>query len=228
VGQTHEAETNDYLAPAPATDAVRETDRASVDVQTFEQLTMPHLTAVARFARSLTRDRARADDLVQETYLQALRGWHTFRPGSDPRSWLFTVCRHAFLRWRRREARYVDAPENDPELDSLGTAVDHWDAQRSGVAELVEQLDLGKAIGGALATLPDDFRIVVTLVDIEEMSYEEAAVVLGVPIGTVRSRLFRARRRLQAELFSEARDRGFAAAQPIGHVAESHLDITTS
>jgi RNA polymerase sigma-70 factor, ECF subfamily len=210
------------------TDAIGTADRTVVDVQTFEHVTMPHLAAVARFACSLTRDRARADDLVQETYLQALRGWHTFRPGFDPRSWLFTVCRHAFLRWRRREERYVDAPEHDPELDSLGTAADHWDAQRTGVAELVEQVDLGNAIGGALAALPEDFRMVVTLVDVEEMSYEEAALVLGVPIGTVRSRLFRARRRLQAELFAEARDRGFASAQLSAHVDESHPGIATS
>ena len=207
---------------------MRPTDRAAVDVQMFEHVTMPYLADVARFARSLTRDRARADDLVQETYLQALRGWHTFRTGSDARSWLFTVCRHAFLRWRRREDRYVDAPENDPELESLGTAVDHWEAQRSGVAELVEQMDLGKAIDGALATLPEDFRVVVTLVDIEAMSYEEAALVLDVPIGTVRSRLFRARRRLQAELFAEARDRGFASVQPSALASETHPDISTS
>jgi len=57
----------------------------------FEQLTMPYLADVARFARSLTRDEVRADDLVQDTYLQAMRGWHTFQPGSDPRRWLFTI-----------------------------------------------------------------------------------------------------------------------------------------
>jgi RNA polymerase sigma-70 factor (ECF subfamily) len=183
------------------------------DPEIFERLTMPHLTDVARFARSLTRDPVRADDLVQETYLQALRGWHTFHPGADPRRWLFAICHNAFLRTVRTEARYVDAPEDDAELESLATATAHWQAQKSGVAELVERMDLAAAIDRALETLADHFRAVIVLVDVEGLSYEEAAAVLGVPIGTVRSRLFRGRRLIQDQLFIYARDAGFATAR---------------
>ena len=184
------------------------------DPAAFERLTMPHLPDVARFARSLTRDAARADDLVQETYLQALRGWHTFHADTNPKRWLLTVCHHAFVRTTQREARYVDAPEDDPELESLATATAHGRAQQSGAAEAAERLDLGPAIDRALGALPPHYRGAVVLVDVEGQSYEEAALVLGVVVGTVRSRLFRGRRLLQDLLLAYARDAGFAAARP--------------
>ncbi len=179
----------------------------------FERLTLPFLADVARFARSLTRDPARADDLVQETYLQALRGWHTFHEGADPRRWLFGVCRHAFLRSARREARYVEAPDDDPELESFATAAAHARAERSGEVAALERLDLGPAISRALAALPPHYRVAVVLVDVEGQAYEEAAEVLGVAVGTVRSRLFRGRRLLQDVLYAHARDAGFAGAR---------------
>jgi RNA polymerase sigma-70 factor (ECF subfamily) len=182
----------------------------------FERITIPHLPAVARFARSLTRDAARADDLVQETYLQALRGWHTFREDADPRRWLFAVCHHAFLRTVRREELYADIPEADPELESLATAVAHWRALQSSVADAVERLDLGPALDRALGTLLPHYRLAVVLVDVEGQTYEDAATVLGVPIGTLRSRLFRGRRLLQDLLFEYARDAGFEATRMPG------------
>lgn len=185
------------------------------DHDAFERLTLPFLADVARFARSLTRDASRADDLVQETYLQALRGWHTFRAGADPKRWLLTVCRHSFLRNAEREARYVEAPDDDPELESLATAVAHAAAQRTGTADALEHLDLGPAIAAALGVLPPHYRVAVVLVDVEEYTYDEAAAVLGVAVGTVRSRLFRGRRLLQDLLYAHARDAGFVTpSQP--------------
>jgi RNA polymerase sigma-70 factor (ECF subfamily) len=178
----------------------------------FEPLTMPHFTAVSRFARSLTRDRTQADDLVQETYLLALRGWHTFRPAADAQRWLFSICHHAFLRIHKRDALYVEPPEGDPELESLATALAHLDAERSGAAITVERLDLRSAIDRALATLAPAYRVVVVLVDVEGQTYGEAAAVLDVPVGTVRSRLFRGRRLLQDLLFEHASDAGFTSA----------------
>ena len=183
------------------------------DPDDFERLTMPHLADVARFARSLARDAASADDLVQETYRQARRGWHTFREGADPKRWLLAVCHHAFLRTKRREERYVEAPQGDPELESLATAVAHWRAQESGLAESMERMDLGPAIDAALDSLPAYYRGAVVLIDVEGQSYEDAAAVLGVPVGTVRSRLFRGRRLLQDLLFEYARDAEFATAR---------------
>ncbi len=173
---------------------------------------MPCFAQVVRFARSLEHDGARADDLVQETYLQALRGWHSFREDADPRRWLYAICHHTFLRSARREARYVDAPDDDPELESLATAVSHGGALRTGAVDALERLDMIPAINRALAALPAHYRSVAVLVDVEGQSYEEAAGILGVAIGTVRSRLFRARRLLQDSLFEFARDAGLTHA----------------
>ena len=178
------------------------------DGKDFERLMLPLLSDVVRFARSLTRDAARADDLVQETYLQALRGWHTFQFGADPKRWLLTVCHHAFLRTVRADSRYVDAPGEDPELESFATAQAHYQAERDGVLRALDRIDLGPAIERAVKALPPHFRSVIVLVDIDGQSYEEAATILEVAIGTVRSRLFRARRILQGFLFEYARDAG--------------------
>jgi len=184
------------------------------DVAAFEQTTLPVLPDLLRFARSLTRDATQAEDLVQETYLRALAGWHSFRAGSDARRWLFTICHHAFLRGLRREQRYVAAPAHDPALDSLATAVAHGQAQATGLLARVERMDLQPAIERALGALAAHYRAAVVLVDVEGLAYEEAAAVLGVAVGTVRSRLFRGRRVLQELLFVYAQDAGFAAARP--------------
>jgi RNA polymerase sigma-70 factor (ECF subfamily) len=194
--------------------AVPTSGERRVDPSAFERVTLPVLPDVIRFARSLTREASSADDLVQDTYLKALRYWHTFRQGSDVRRWLLTVCHHTFLRTARREARYVAAPEHDPELESLATAVAHWHAQETGVAEVVERMDLGPALDRAIGSLPANFRAVVALVDVEGLSYEDAAAVLRVPLGTVRSRLFRARRLLQDMLFTHAQDAGLVPPSP--------------
>src|SRR3954466_9112269 len=116
------------VAAGASTSSTAGSRASSSDVDAFERLTLPYLGDVAHFARSLTRDAARADDLVQETYLQALRGWHTFHAGADARRWLCAVCHHSFLRTLRREARYVAADDDDPELESLATAAAHWQA----------------------------------------------------------------------------------------------------
>jgi RNA polymerase sigma-70 factor (ECF subfamily) len=182
--------------------------RSLPDEDEFERLMLPVLNDVVRYARSLTRDAARTDDLVQETYLQALRGWHTFRIGADPKRWLLTICHHAFLRDVREKSRLVDAPDDDPELESLATAQAHYQAERDGVLQSLDRIDLGPAIDRAVGELPPHYRSVIVLVDVEGRSYEEAAAILDVAIGTIRSRLFRARRLLQDRLFEFARDAG--------------------
>jgi RNA polymerase sigma-70 factor (ECF subfamily) len=173
----------------------------------FEADALPHLADVARFALALTRSPSDADDLVQETYLLGFRGWHTYRPGTDARRWLFTICKHAFLKTRRREDRVVDL-DGEPELETLAAVMMHADVQRAGIDDLFDRVDVGPAVGRALDALPAPFRVVAVLVDLEGYAYEDAAELLGVPIGTVRSRLFRARRLLQASLLAHARDAG--------------------
>lgn len=187
---------------ADAEHAKREKDRR------FQEEALPWLNDVARFAMSLARDQADADDLVQETFLRAYRSWNTFIPGSDCRRWLFTICRNVFLRTREVERRTVAL--EDPELESLAAARLHAQALDSEHAEHLASVDLWTGIDEALRALPEPFRSAVILVDIHDQSYDDAANILGVPIGTVRSRLFRGRRLLQESLVVYARDAGLA------------------
>jgi RNA polymerase sigma-70 factor (ECF subfamily) len=178
----------------------------------FRDEALPHLDDVARYALSLTRDEANADDLVQETFLLAYRHWDQFIPGSQCRAWLFAICRNTHLRSARREERVIAC--EDAELEALGAAALHASAVQSDLGDLFDQLDVLPALRLALDDLPDQFRDVVTLVDVEDQSYDDAARVLGVPKGTVRSRLFRARRLLQERLIEYARDVGIGAHDP--------------
>jgi RNA polymerase sigma-70 factor (ECF subfamily) len=173
----------------------------------FELEAIPWIEDVYRFALSLTRDESDADDVVQDTFLRAYRSWHTYLPGSDCRRWLFTICRNVFLRSRERTRPMVELDGSDIELladsSNLATGKDGFDDASS-------RLDLGPAIDGALARIPEPFRSTLIIVDVEDQSYESAAETLGVPIGTVRSRLFRGRRLMQEQLQDYAMDLGLA------------------
>jgi RNA polymerase sigma-70 factor (ECF subfamily) len=176
----------------------------------FADAALPHLPAIARVAMALTGNEADADDLVQETFLRAYKHWHTFERGSDCRRWLSTIARNAFLEQRRREARSVAM--EDQELESLAAARLHNQARASGVDHMFTRLDLGPAISKAIAALEPPFRDVVVLADVEGFTYEEVAEALNIPVGTVRSRLYRARRQLQEALLQYAIDAGFATS----------------
>lgn len=190
----------------------------SLGREDFETLTLPHLKAVARFARFLTRDAADADDLVQETYLRALRGWSTFHPGSDARRWLFTICRNSFARLYHRRRVVVDSDDGD--LDAMPAVMAHVRAMHDGLGNLFDQLDVRPAIERAVNDLPEPHHTILVLVDLQGCSYEEAAAILDVPVGTVRSRLFRARRLIQDALIAHAEDLGLVgqAGQEVPNV----------
>lgn len=180
-----------------------------IDQRRFEVEALPWLDDVYRFALSMTRDESDADDVVQETFLRAYRSWHTFEPGSECRKWLFTICRNVFLRLRERDRRRVDYGGDDAQLEALasvqegvGTLAEH--------ADILSRVDLAPALERAIGELPEVFRSAVVLVDVEGMPYNEAASVLGVPVGTIRSRLFRGRRLLQETLVIYARDAGLS------------------
>src|SRR5438045_8598034 len=141
-----------------------------------------------RYARALVGDRANADDLVQDTLERAWTKLHLYRQGTDLRAWLFTVMHNVHVN-RVRATRVNDPLEDEmPELAQRGTQAD---------ALLVRDLDR------AIARLPADQRAVLLLVTLEEMSYEEVARTLGIPIGTVMSRLSRARETLRARMLGQ-------------------------
>ncbi|MBL8988733.1 MAG: sigma-70 family RNA polymerase sigma factor [Gemmatimonadetes bacterium] len=173
-------------------------------VSDFERDTLPWLADVRRYAYRLTGSAADADDLTQITFLNAFRGWHTFRPGSDVRRWLFAIARNAHFRNRPRREKLVAT--EDAELESLAAATDSGRA--SEALEALERIDLAAGIDAEIARLADAYREAVLMVDVEGLSYEEAAAQAGVPVGTIRSRLYRARRQLQQALIARAEDAG--------------------
>jgi RNA polymerase sigma-70 factor (ECF subfamily) len=174
----------------------------------FEREALCWLPDVTRFALSLTRDEDAAGDLTQDTFLTAYQKWHQFTEGTECRAWLFTICRHQFYRTRERAERMVEA--DTPELEALAAAAIHAGAQGSGLEDAFERSEVLAAADAAIADLPPAYRDVALLVDVHDHSYESVSTMLGVPIGTVRSRLFRARRILQEKLLAHARDAGLA------------------
>lgn len=187
--------------------AMAEESRGAENLR-FEQEALPWLDDVYRFALSMVRNEPDADDIVQETFLRAYRSWHTFEPGSDCRKWLFTICRNVFLRSRERDRRRVDHGGDDAQLETMAAAQVTATLRDGGYDELFARLDLAPALDRAIGQLPEVFRSTVVLVDVEGLPYDEAASILGVPIGTIRSRLFRGRRLLQEALVIYARDTG--------------------
>jgi len=181
------------------------------------------LPDVTRFARALTRDSADADDITQETFLRAYRFWHTFVPGSDCRRWLFTICRNVFLRKTERD-RVVESVGGDAELEAVAAIDLHIVARDAGLDDMFVRFDLGPAIVRAIEGLPAVYRTTVQLVDVEDMTYEEVSQVLTIPVGTVRSRLFRGRRLLQQELIEYARDAGFVTSRAVAPLTSSRSE----
>ena len=181
--------------------------------EAFEDEALRWAADVHRFALSMTRDESDAEDVVQDTYLRAFRSWRTYAPESDCRRWLFTICRNVFLRSRERSTRWVTCESG--ELDAAiagGTVARLWDDHP---AMDFGAVDVWPAIQGAVQRIPEPFRSTIIAVDLEDESYETAAARLGVPIGTVRSRLFRGRRLLQEHLRVYALDFGVVPASNI-------------
>ena len=193
-------------AKATVTD-VMQTDKLARD-RRFEDEALPWVDDVYRFALSLTHDAVDAEDVVQDTFLRAYKSWHTYVPGSDCRRWLFTICRNVFLRSLERRSPTIDF--GDAEGDALASRAMFREATRDSTDDLFSRLDLGPAIERALARLPEPFQSTLVLVDVEDQPYEAAATILGIPVGTVRSRLFRGRRLMQEMLLTHARDAGYA------------------
>lgn len=179
--------------------------------QAFADYALVHLDDVARYAYSLTRDAADADDLVQDTFALAYEHWDQFLPGSEGRAWLFTICRRRFLRVRQRAERQI--PTDDAGIEALSAVRVFAAARDAGLDQAFARTEIREAVETAMATLPETFRDVAVLVDMYGQSYEETSEILGIPIGTVRSRLFRARRLLQEQLMAFAEDAGFAVAR---------------
>lgn len=172
----------------------------------FAQWALPHMDQVYTASLYLTRNREEAEDLLQETYLRAYRFWHQFTPGTNCKAWLMTILHNSFK--NRHRDRYRDRQTvefNEDAYDDNPAA----EVAPSDPETLVLSHMLDEEVERALKALPIEFLEVIVLVDIQELSYEEAAAAIGCPIGTIRSRLSRGRRLLQAALQEYAKERGY-------------------
>jgi len=159
----------------------------------FQRAALEHLDALYNFAMYLTRNPPEADDLVQETYLRAFRFSHRFQPGTHLRAWLFQILRNTFLTfYRLRERESALAEDGVPTWD---VPMFH-DAPEESAAAVEAHTDLERA----LRRLPEEFRTVLLLAEVEGMALEDVARVLACPVGTVKSRIFRAKERLRGLL----------------------------
>ncbi len=164
--------------------------------QRFEGAVLPHLDAAYNLARWLTRDRQDAEDVVQEAYLRAFRFFGSFH-GGDSRPWFLAIVRNTCHDWLRRRAVFDQATPFDEEIHSA------QHGPETPEALLLQRADRD-ALNQALATLPIPLREVLVLRELEGLSYKAIAAVAGVPVGTVMSRLSRARARLQEHLAAAA------------------------
>ena len=168
----------------------------------FETVVLPHLDAAYTLARYLTRDEHDAEDVVQDAYLRALKYFDGFRGGGgggeagSARAWLLAIVRNTAYTWRRRRRGDALATEFDEELHSDAVADEQPEA-----AMLKEEA--GESLRRALDRLPPEFREVIVLRELNGLSYKEISDVAGVPVGTVMSRLSRARQRLQEAFCAE-------------------------
>lgn len=171
----------------------------------FEAQALTHLDALYRTALRMTGNSASAEDLVQETFLRAFRNFHRFEPGSNFRAWIFTILTNTYINEYRRRSRAplpTDFAEVEPAQEESSPFL---------TAEQVDALKerLGDEAKRAIEKVSPELRLVFLLSTFEGMSYKEIAEVVGVPIGTVMSRLFRARKVLREELSAYAREAGF-------------------
>ncbi|MGH9908960.1 MAG: sigma-70 family RNA polymerase sigma factor [Pyrinomonadaceae bacterium] len=173
----------------------------------FETLVLPFTKSIYNTALRLTHRPEDASDLVQESYLRAYRTFSNFTPGTNCKAWLFTIMYSIFVnkyRKEQREPQLVSIEELEEKFQrSLATT--QWDEQAARNLR-----EFGTEVDQALNQLPENFRLTVLLVDVEEMTYEEAAAILNCAVGTVRSRLFRARKLLFLELQQYAGEKGYA------------------
>ena len=194
-------------------------ERAERD-RTFREEALPEMDPVYRFALRLTRDPDRAQDLTQDTFLRAFQSWESYEPGTRARSWLFTICRNLFLRGEERRRRHQEilseVADEDPRQLSREASVLMAVGDRDPEGAFWENV-VDDEILKAIEELPAPFREAVVLSDLEDLSYDEIAGVLGVPVGTVKSRLFRGRRMLQRRLYEYAVSEGIIPASAAIH-----------
>ena len=176
---------------------------------TFDREAMPHLDALYAYGLHLTRNREDAEDLLQETYVKALRNWHRYEEGTNCRAWLFRIMTNTFYnvaRSRKRRPQVETDALPDVEMQIAESHADN--GMYRPLDEIVLDGLMSRHMKDALQSLPDEFRTVLLLADLHDFSYKEIAEVCECPVGTVMSRLYRARRAMQRKLLDHAVQEG--------------------
>lgn len=176
----------------------------------FEAEAMPHMDLLYNFALRTTGDPDDAKDLLQETYLKAYRFWDKYEKGTNIRAWLFRIMKNSYINRYRKETREPDKVDYE-DVENFYDSIRDDSKETSDLQQRMFGNLLGDEVTTALQELPDDFRTVVILCDIEGLTYEEIAEFLNCPIGTVRSRLHRGRKMLQARLHAYAKEHGYVS-----------------
>ena len=175
----------------------------------FERDVLPLLSSLYGAALRLTRNPADAEDLVQETYLRAFRGFAGFQEGTNLKAWLYRILTNSFIstyRKKQRQPQIAEGPDDIDEwylFDKLGAR----SVEDSAESEVLDRIP-DEAVKAALESLPENFRLPVLLADVEGFSYKEIADIMQTPIGTVMSRLHRGRKALEKALWDTAKERG--------------------
>lgn len=174
----------------------------------FEAEALPLLNGMYSAAFRLTRNAADAEDLIQETFLRAYRGFHQFKEGTNLKAWLYRILMNTFINSYRKKQREPQTI-SDEEVEDwyLYSKMAERGAEPSAETSVIESLP-DEDVQEALSSLPEQFRVAVLLADVEGFSYKEIADITGVPIGTVMSRLHRGRRALEKRLWDVVRERG--------------------
>lgn len=171
---------------------------------------IPHLDALYNFALRLTADPNDAEDLVQDTIVKAYRFFTSYEKGTNAKAWLFRILKNSYINNYRKKSK----KPQQVDYDEVSTFYETVRAEHTDTSDLEDRMYrelMDDDITGALEDLPEDFRTVVLLCDVEGFTYEEIANMLDVPIGTIRSRLHRGRNLLKAQLLEYARQRGFSS-----------------
>lgn len=177
--------------------------------KTFEEEFLPQIDALYTFAYHLTYNEEDANDLVQETYLKAYRFIDKYIEGTNAKAWLFKILKNAFINQYRKKSKQPTKVD----FEEIISYHDEEDASYSGYLDLREEMFqhmMGDEVTTAINSLPVDFRVVILLCDIEGFTYEEISKILDIPIGTVRSRLHRARNMLKERLKEYAANLGYS------------------
>jgi RNA polymerase sigma factor (sigma-70 family) len=202
--------TIDSESAIPEQDFIESPTDTPIDSARFEKEMLPHIKALYHFALRLTSNEDDANDLVQDTYLKAFRFFGSYESGSNAKAWLFRILKNSFINNYRKvskEPNKMDYEEAENFLNTNKSTGGYGNDLRENIFKGL----IGDEVSRALNSLPVDFRIVIILCDIEEFTYEEISKIIDIPIGTVRSRLHRARKMLRELLLPYALSMGYSA-----------------